>query len=213
MGKFSFYLDKRGKKDKPENYKFSLCVRANIKNDTIYMPITANKKRKEFVKLTEEQYKRVFVKKSLDIQSIDFRENCSTYITRCERVLSSLGENYTRKEFVQLYKSEGEIVEEQRFTSLVLKDVLKYYLENTTKDSAKYRGHMRTSVNVFNTFKSDLSITDITTDFLERLKKWKKEDKKSDATIQSYNRDIRNVNQLYKRYIENTTKGIPIPIW
>lgn len=205
MGKFSFYLDKRGKKDKPENYKFPLCVRANIKNDTIYIPITADKKRKEFVKLTEEQYNRVFLKKSLDIQSIDFRENCSTYITRCERVLSSLGENYTRKEFVQLYKSEGEIVEEQRFISLVLKDVLKYYLENTTKDSAKYRGHMRTSVNVFNTFKSDLSITDITTDFLERLKKWKKEDKKSDATIQSYNRDIRKLIN----YTKDTLKILP----
>jgi len=205
MGKFSFYLDKRGKKNKPHDYKYSLCVRSNIKDDTIYLPITTDKKRKEFVKLTEEQYKRVFVKKSLDTQSIDFRVKCSTYITRCEKVLSSLGENYTRTSFVELYKSEGEIVEEQPFTSLKLTDVLEHYINNTTKGSVKYRGHIKTSVNVFNTFKSGLSITDITPDFLERLKNWKKDDKKSEATIQSYNRDIRKLIN----YTKDTLKILP----
>ncbi len=204
MGKFSFYLDKRGKKNKPTDYKYSLCVRSNIKNDTIYLPITTDKKRKEFIKLTEEQYNRVFVKKSLDTQSIDFRVKCSTYITRCEKVLSSLGDNYTRNTFVELYKSEGEIVEEQPFTSLVLNDVLKHYLDNTTKGSVKYRGHIRTSVNVFNTFKPNVSITDITPDFLEELKNWKK-DKISDATIQSYNRDIRKLIN----YTKDTLKTLP----
>ena len=52
MGKFSFYLDKRGKKNKPQDYKYSLCVRSNIKDDTIYLPITTDKKRKDFIKLT-----------------------------------------------------------------------------------------------------------------------------------------------------------------
>lgn len=110
MGKFSFYLDKRGKKNKPQDYKYPLCVRSNIKNDTIYLPITTDKQRKEFIKLTEEQYNRVFVKKSLDTHSIDFREKCSTYITRCERVLSSLGEKYTRNTFVELYKMRGKLL-------------------------------------------------------------------------------------------------------
>ena len=157
MGKFIFYLDKRGMKNKPLNHKYTLSVRANIKDDTIYLPLTTDKQRKEFIKLTEEQYNRVFVKKSLDTQSIDFREKCSTYITRCERVLSSLGDDYTRTAFVQLYKSEGEIVEEQPFTSLKLTDVMEHYLKNTTKGSVKYRGHIRTSVNVFNTYQPNLS--------------------------------------------------------
>ena len=205
MGKFSFYLDKRGKKNKPQDYKYPLCVRSNIKNDTIYLPITTDKQRKVFIKLTEEQYIRVFVKKSLDTQSIDFREKCSTYITRCERVLSTLGEKYTRNTFVELYKSEGEIVEEQPFTSLKLTDVFEHFKQNTTKGSVKYRGHIKTSVNVFNTFKSGLSITDITPDFLERVKNWKKDDKKSDATIQSYNRDIRKLIN----YTKDTLKILP----
>ena len=69
----------------------------------------------------------------------------------------------------------------------------------------KYRGHIKTSVNVFNTFKTGLSITDITPDFLERVKNWKKDDKKSDATIQSYNRDIRKLIN----YTKDTLKILP----
>ena len=58
MGKFSFYLDVRGKKNKPENYKFPLCVRANIKNDTIYLQIPE-------ARITKLQYERIFIKKML----------------------------------------------------------------------------------------------------------------------------------------------------
>lgn len=204
MGKFIFYLDKRGMKNKPLNHKYTLSVRANIKDDTIYLPLTTDKQRKEFIKLTEEQYNRVFVKKSLDTQSIDFRERCSTYITRCERVLSSLGDKYTRTAFVHLYKSEGEIVQEQPYTSLKLTDVMEHYLQNTTKGSVKYRGHIRTSVNVFNTYQPDLSITNITPEFIEKLKEWKG-DKISPATFQSYNRDIRKLIN----YTKNTLQILP----
>jgi integrase len=204
MGKFTFYLDKRGIKNKPLNHKYTLSVRANIKQDTIYLPLTIDKQRKEFIKLTEEQYNRVFVKKSLDTQSIDFREKCSTYITRCERILSSLGKNYTRTAFVHLYKSEGEIIQEQPYTSLKLTDVLEHYINNTTKGSVKYRGHMRTSVNIFNTYQPDLSITNITPEFIEKLKEWKG-DKISPATFQSYNRDIR----MLINYAKDTLKILP----
>lgn len=210
MGKFIFYLDKRGMKNKPLNHKYTLSVRANIKDDTIYLPLTTDKQRKEFIKLTEEQYNRVFVKKLLDTQSIDFREKCSTYITRCERVLSSLGDNYTRTAFVHLYKSEGEIVEEQPFTSLKLTDVMEHYLKNTTKGSVKYRGHIRTSVNVFNTYQPDLSITTITPEFIEKLKEWKG-DKISPATFQSYNRDIRKLINYTKDTLQILPKEYKYP--
>ncbi len=210
MGKFIFYLDKRGMKNKPLNHKYTLSVRANIKDDTIYLPLTTDKQRKEFIKLTEEQYNRVFVKKSLDTQSIDFRERCSTYITRCERVLSSLGDKYTRTAFVHLYKSEGEIVQEQPYTSLKLTDVMEHYLQNTTKGSVKYRGHIRTSVNVFNTYQPDLSITNITPEFIEKLKEWKG-DKISPATFQSYNRDIRKLINYTKDTLQILPKEYKYP--
>jgi len=210
MGKFIFYLDKRGMKNKPLNHKYTLSVRANIKHDTIYLPLTTDKQRKEFIKLTEEQYNRVFLKKSLDTQSIDFREKCSTYITRCERVLSSLGDDYTRTAFVHLYKSEGEIVQEQPYTSLKLTDVLEHFIKNTTKGSVKYRGHIRTSVNVFNTYQPDLSITNITPEFIEKLKEWKG-DKISPATFQSYNRDIRKLINYTKDTLQILPKEYKYP--
>jgi integrase len=118
--------------------------------------------------------------------------------------MSSLGDNYSRKAFVQLYKSEGEIVVEQPFTSLVLQDVLIHYLDNTTSGSVKYRGHLRTSVNVFNSYQPNLSITNITTKFIEEFKAWKG-DSISRATFQSYNRDIRKLIN----YTRDTLKILP----
>jgi integrase len=203
MGKFSFYLDKRGKKNKPQDYKYSLCVRSNIKDDTIYLPITTDKKRKDFIKLTEEQYNRVFVKKSLDTQSIDFREKCSTYITKCERIMNSLGNKYTRDKFVQLFKSNEEIeVAAQPFQSVVLKDIFNHYIKNY-KMSVKYKQQFQTSRNVFETFQPDALITDITIDYLNRFKEHKI--KCSPATIQTYDRNIRRL----VNYTKDTLKILP----
>jgi len=56
MGKFIFYLDQRGKKNRPDDYKYPLCVRANIKNDTIYLQIVKDKKTNDFIKLTKKQF-------------------------------------------------------------------------------------------------------------------------------------------------------------
>jgi len=184
MGKFSFYLDKRGKKDKPEEYKFPLCVRANIKNDTIYLQIPE-------AKITKLQFERIFNKKVLDKVSIDFREGCSSYITKCERIMNSLGNEYTRDRFVRLFKDMEEIViAAKSFQSLVLKDIFNYYIKNY-KMSVKYKQQFQTSRNVFDKFQPGALITDITIDYLNRFKEYKI--KCSPATIQTYDRNIRRM--------------------
>ena len=196
MGKFSFYLDNRGKKNKPEDYKFPLCVRANIKNDTIYLQIPN-------AKLTKLQYERIFIKKVLDKTIIDFRENCVSYITKCERILSSLGNNYKRNIFVQLYHCREEIVvAAQPFQSLVLKDIFNQFINNN-KMSVKYRQQFQTSRNVFETFQPGALITDITIDYLYRFKENKKTC--SPATIQTYDRNIRRLIN----YTKDTLKILP----
>jgi len=204
MGKFTFYLDQRGKKDKKDDYQYPLCVRANIKNDTIYLQIKQKKGAAEYVKLTKQQFDTVFNKQSLDAASIDFRDKCRTHITRCEKILSSLGDNYNRTEFVKLYKSDGEIVEDQPFNSLVLTDICDYFIKNNSGRSSKYKSHIRTSVNVFNTYQPELTILDITPSFLEGLKN-SKEGVVSPATVQSYNRNIRKLIN----YATNTLKIVP----
>jgi len=184
MGKFIFYLDKRGKKNKSEDYKFPLCVRANIKNDTIYLQIPE-------AKITKLQFERIFNKKVLDKASIDFREGCSSYITKCERIMNSLGNEYTRERFVILFKNKEEIVvAAQPFQSLVLKDIFNYYIKNY-KMSVKYKQQFQTSRNVFDKFQPGALITDITIDFLNRFKEYKI--KCSPATIQTYDRNIRRM--------------------
>jgi len=204
MGKFIFYLDQRGKKNKPDDYKYPLCVRANIKHDTIYLQISQDRTMTQFVKLTKQQFELVFVKKSLDTQSIYFRERCRTHITRCELILSSLGDNYTRDEFVKLYRNDGEIVINQPFNSLVLTDICNHYIDNSSGRSVKYKSHLRTSVNVFNNYQAALTILDITPSFLEGFKN-SKEGLISPATLQSYNRDIRKLIN----YATNTLKIVP----
>jgi len=196
MGKFSFYLDGRGKKNKPDNYKFPLCVRANIKNDTIYLQIPE-------ARITKLQYERIFIKKILDKSSIDFREICSSYLTKSERILNSLGNEYVRHKFVQLFKSKDEVaVNQKAIQSLELKDVFNYFIENY-KMSIKYKEQFQTTRNVFDTFQKGALITDITTDYLNRFENYKKACSK--ATIQTYNRNLRRL----VNYAKDTLKILP----
>lgn len=204
MGKFIFYLDRRGKKNKPEDYKYPLTIRANIKGDTIYLQIQSDSKSSGSVKLTKNQFERVFIKNSLDANSIDFREKCRTYIFRCEKILSILGEDYTRGKFVALFNKEGDITGNISFNSLVLTEIYDHYIKNATECSVKYKTHLRTSVNVFNSFYPGITLLEITPSFLHRLKS-SKESEVSPATIQSYNRDIRKLIN----YAGNVLKLLP----
>ena len=198
MAKFSCYLDTRGKKNKSKEYKFAVCIRANIKKDTIYVRIPG-------AIITTQQYNKVFVKKSLDEPSITFRESCNYYLIKAERILSFLGDSYNRKEFVKLFKQEGESLIKERFNSLVAEDIFNHYISSSTNDSLNYLSHIKTTRNVICSYKPGLLITEITSEFLGQFWNYKVSNKCSPATIQSYLRDLRKI----VNYAKDTIKILP----
>jgi integrase len=198
MAKFSYYLDTRGKKNKTKDSKFAVCVRANINKDTIYVRIPG-------AIITTNQYNKVFVRKSLDEQSISFREACNYYLVKSERIYASLGRSYNRSSFVKLFQQDGEIIVKEDFNSLVIEDIFNHYISNSTTDSLKYLSHIKTTRNVLCKYKPGVLITEITPEFLEQFKNFKLAKPCSPATIQSYFRDLRKIIN----YAKDTLKILP----
>jgi len=68
MATFHLELDKRVKL---KNNRYNLCVRLGMGNDTMYL---------KYVPLTQEQFNQVFIKKTQDKKSIEFRNDCNLFI-------------------------------------------------------------------------------------------------------------------------------------
>jgi integrase len=185
MSYFKLVLDRRVKR---KNGTFDLCVRYNKKSDVMYLKIT---------ELEESAYNHVFVSNSMDEKSIDFREKCAAYVTKCERIYNQM-KFFDKTDFRRLFysKNEDKQVEETN-QNLKLSDMFKEYvsvkrLKNKTKE------HYQTTINILNTYKKDICVQDITPDFLADFSEFKmKTEKCSQATVDSYSRNIRAVINYY----------------
>ena len=76
-------------------------------------------------KITEDQYEKVFKKRLLDKNSIDFRETCNNYLPKCERIFDEL-KPFNKKKFRELFYEKDEEISQ----SLLLKE---FILLNTTE--------------------------------------------------------------------------------
>ena len=90
MATFNIVLDKR---IKLKNNKYNLAVRMVNVNDVMYINVS---------KMTEDQYDHVFIKKSKDKESIQFRETCNGYISKCERIFAEL-KPFNKERFRELF--------------------------------------------------------------------------------------------------------------
>lgn len=185
MSFFKLVLDRRVKR---KNGTYDLCVRYNKKSDVMYLKIT---------ELEEGAYNHVFVSNSMDEKSIDFREKCAGYVTRCERIYNQM-KNFDKTDFRRLFYSKNEEKQvEETNQNFKLSEMFKEYtqvnrLKNKTKD------HYRTTLNVLNTYKDGISILDVTSNFLIDFAEHKmKTDKCSQATIDSHMRNLRSVINYY----------------
>jgi len=179
MSTFKIVLDKRVKS---KSGQYNLAVRVSDKKEVIYLNIT---------KLTLEQYNTLFIKNSPDRQSIDFREKCFQFQLRAELLFKKVNP-FNRKEFIDLfYSKEGNQIPVKK-EILTLKDLFDDFLEK--KDlKTNTLSRIRTSRNVFETFKSGLLITEIDTKLLSNFEKYKLKEGISISSISSYIRDLRNV--------------------
>jgi len=185
MGCFKIVLDKRVKR---KNGTFDLCVRYSKRTDVMYLKIC---------ELDEVAYNHVFDSSSLDEKSIDFREKCAGYVTKCERIYSQL-KPFDKTEFRRIfYSKKAEKQVDETNQNLTLSDMFKEYvavkrLKNKTTD------HYRTTINILNTYKPNVSITDITSDFLLNFADYKiKNEGCSQATVDSHTRNLRSVINYY----------------
>ena len=90
MATFNIVLDKR---TKLKSGKYNLAIRMVNGNDVMYINIS---------KIPESQYDKVFNKKVKDDESIQFRETCNRYISKCERIFSELNP-FNKTRFRELF--------------------------------------------------------------------------------------------------------------
>jgi len=182
MATFNIVLDKRAKL---RNDKYNLAVRINKGNDVMFLNVA---------KVTEDQYDKVFRKKLLDEKSIQFRETCNNYVSKCERIFNEL-RPFDRKRLRALfYEKEDEISE-----SLLLRDLFKDYFTNNKRIKELTRRHYRTSMNVFESFKPNATVFDVTPEFCREFEKSKIDSGCSPAAIASWFRSLRRIINYYSK--------------
>ena len=181
MAKFKLVLDTRVKK---KDDKFNLCVRYTNKSDVMYLNI---------VEMTLIAYQTVFEKMSMDNKSIEFREKCNAYITKAERIYSTIDIFDKQKFREKFYSKENEVKKDQTNGVTDLDTLFKLYLENSNMKMVT-KTHYSYTLRVLKSIKSDVTLDDITTDFLNKLEHQKKIILGvSKATIDSWMRNLRAV--------------------
>lgn len=182
MAKFNIVLDTRVKK---KSNHYNLAVRMVNGNDVMFLNI---------VKMNKKQYDLVFTKKSMDEEHVKFREDCNTFLSKCERIFAQL-KPFDKAQFRKLVYQEEKVIPE----GLKLSDLFDRYVESNTNIKIRTKDHYRTTKNVFETLKPGLTVWDVTPDLLKRFEKEKTENGCSTATTASYLRHLRRIINYYMK--------------
>ena len=178
MATFHLELDKRVKL---KNDRYNLSVRVGIGNDNMYLKI---------VPMTVEQYEKVFQKKTMDLKSVELRRNCQEFLSRCETMFADMKPFDKGKYRRLVYGTKDE--NDELKDSLLLKDLIRIYLESNHRRKLKTKCMYQTALKSFSEFRPGLSITDINPDFLMDFEISKCESGYSQATISTYMRHLRS---------------------
>ena len=112
----------------------------------------------------------VFDKKSMDTESIEFREKCNSYITKCERVYEDLKPFSYERFRERFYDAEKEVPSTQ-----MVKDLFDRYIEKRNL-KLRTKQHMNHSATTWCKLKDDLTVWDITPELLEQFRvKWQEQ--------------------------------------
>ena len=182
MATFNIVLDRRVKL---KNDKYNLTVRMVNGNDVMFLNIA---------KIAEEQYDKVFKKRLLDKKSIEFRETCNNYLPKCERMFEEL-KPFDKKKFRELFFDKEEEISQ----SLLLKDLFTDYFTNYKRIKELTRRHYRSTMNLFETYKPNANVFDVTPDFCREFEKMKLDSGCSPAAISSWFRNLRRIVNYYSK--------------
>lgn len=189
MATCSLVLDKRVKL-KNENYNLSIRV-IDGKNQ-LYLNIS---------KMTESQYNKIFIKKDMGQNTIEFRRQCQEQITKAEKIISEIkvfDRNVIKQSFFKKDTQENQTETTQ--ISLKLDDLFKTYCDENEHLSIRTKIHIKQSKNVFTRGNNDLTILEITPEFLKKIERKRLQEGVSISSINSNFRDLRTViNYFMKR--------------
>jgi integrase len=179
MPTFHLELDKRVKL---KNDRYNLCVRLGRGNDIMYLKI---------IPLTEDQFQKVFVKKVIEPKIAKFREECNQFLSKCETTYADM-KPFNKKEYRKLvYGKKDE--DEGSPDTLLLKDLVKLYIESHPRSKLKTKTMYQTAINSLVEYNEGILITDITPTLLMEFEKSKRLKGYSQATISCYMRHLRGV--------------------
>jgi hypothetical protein len=161
-------------------------------NDVMYINVS---------KMTENQYDQVFIKKSKDKDSIQFRDTCNGYISKCERIFSEF-KPFNKARFTELFKNEDKSVPQ----SFLLSKLFDYYIENKEDIKPKTIESLRYTRNRFEEFKPGISVGDVTVSFLKKFEKKVIGDNNSQATIDHHMRNLRSIINYFTHFVKIITR-------
>lgn len=176
MATFNLVLDTRVKK---RNDTYNLAIRVNIGSDQMYLNIS---------KMTQDQYDNVFVKKSMDTNSIEFRKTCGLHLAKSEDVYQNL-KPFDKKEYRRLFSNE----EAEQTKSLLLKDLFENFIQSSDNLKLLTLKHFKYSRSVFETFSPNIHVLNITVAYINRFVKERLESGVSQSAIDSTLRDLRRI--------------------
>lgn len=179
MASFNLKLDKR---IPLKDDKYNLSVLMINGRDVMYLKI---------IPITEKQYESVFIKKSLDTKSVEFRNNCFQFLHKCESTFAEMNP-FDKVLFRELVYNKVQ-KEEVQETSLLLTDLCTQFLKNNDQIKLKTRQVYQSAVNSLEKFQPGITIPDITPSLLLKYEKSKREKDSSPATISAYLRHLRGL--------------------
>lgn len=187
MATFNIVLDRRRLL---KDGRYNLAIRITVNGDVLYLNI---------VSITKQNYEYVFVKKSTDEDSVSFRETCNGYIAKCERIFESL-KPFNKEEFRKRFYQKENLISKE----LLIRDLFDKYIQ-TKELKPNTIVQVRTSKNVIETFKPDVTVFDITSQFLKDFEKSKLKEGVSISSIGAYTRNLRSIIN----YFSQVEKVIP----
>jgi len=194
MATFNIVLDKR---TKLKSGKYNLAIRMVNGNDVMYINLQ---------KITESQYDQVFIKKLKNKESIQFRDTCNGYISKCERIFSEF-KPFNKTRFRELFKNKDRGVPQ----SFLLSELFDYYIENKEDIKPKTIESLRYSRNRFENFKPGVSVGDITVSFLKKFEKNEIGNNHSQATIDHHMRNLRSIINYFTYFVKIIPKEYEYP--
>jgi integrase len=194
MATINIRLDKRG--NRPDKHgRFNLSVIVQHQGEVLYLNVD---------KLTEQQYNHVFVKRSLDEKSKEYRQRCDEFLEKAENVFERL-RPFDRQQFREEFFKE-EVIEpviKVTPTEMNYYQMAEYFRVNKRLKPAS-KNRMKTARNQLEKFKPGLTYKDITVNFLQDFEYEVSKRGGSPATISGYMTDIRTVINYHR----NITKFI-----